>query len=48
MLALVAAKIFKTFAEEDEDYSEIHNKNAKYNVEKNIRKKDLFKKTIFI
>ena len=33
MLALVAAKIF---AEEDEEYSEIHNKNAEYNVDKNI------------
>jgi hypothetical protein len=29
-LALVAAKILKRFAEVDEDYSEIHNKNAEF------------------
>jgi hypothetical protein len=30
LLALVAAKLFKTFAEENKDYKEIHLKNAKY------------------
>ncbi len=30
LLALVAAKILKRFADVDEDYSEIHNKNAEF------------------
>ena len=30
LLALVAAKILKRFADVDEDYSEIHNKTAEY------------------
>jgi hypothetical protein len=29
-LALAAAKILKKFAEKDEDYSELHIKNAQY------------------